>query len=219
MSSIFNFDDGRNTIRLGIFGASGKGKSYLATQILMDKQLLKGKFDEIILIHPEYEFEKEGDNWKKIKLDHIYTEFSQELIEDLADETREKYLENRDYKALLILDDCVSEENFSNKNRSEIAKCFTNARKFGLSLMIISQRLSLMPQTIHSQLNYIILFKTNYGKELKTIEDSYAFQDKKLWRQMITQIFVNKRDFLLIDADNELYYRNFNLLNIENKNI
>lgn len=213
--NIFNFENGRNTLRLGIFGKSGCGKSNLAVRLLSEKKYLKEMFNDIYLVHPEYDFERENENWKKLKIQNIFTEFSQELVFDIGQETRSRFLENPDYKALLILDDCVSENSFSNKNRSEIAKLFTNARKFGLSLIIIGQRLTLVPQTIHSQLNYIIIFKTNYLRELKTVEDSFAFNDLKLWRKMLNQIFVDKRDFLLIDSDNEFYYRNLNLLKIK----
>ncbi len=215
--SLIDFADGFNTMRMGIFGASGRGKSYLATQMLMDRRLLKGKYDEIILIHPEYEFEREGENWKKLKIDRIYLEFSQELVDDIIQETRDKFRDDRNFKRLLVLDDCVSEESFSNKNRSALSKAFTNSRKIGLSILLISQRLSLVGPTIHSQLNYIIIFKTGFGRELETIEKSYGFVDKKLWREMIKTIFVEKRDTLMINTDDEIYYRNFNLLKINNE--
>ena len=69
---IFNLQEGKGK-RIGIFGSSGSGKSYLSSQLFRSEDLLMGKFSEIFLIHPEYFAESSGENWKQLDIKNIYT--------------------------------------------------------------------------------------------------------------------------------------------------
>lgn len=213
MNEIFELREGRLAIRIGVFGNSGKGKTHLVCQMMKDERLLGMKYDEIFLINPSYDMEEPGKLWNSMYLDYVYKDFNQELVEQINEYVKNKFLKDREYKALLVLDDCVSNEKFDSARRDALKTVFTNARKYALSVIVISQRLSLVPQTLHSQFNYIILFKTGYGKELKTVSESYACAPKE-WEQLLKYIYKNDYDFLFIDIDKEIYYRNFNRLKI-----
>ena len=210
--NIFSFE-GRNTIRMAIAGGSGVGKTTVVTNML--KNELYEVYDDLYLCHPEYDFEPPDENWNTIELkrSHIFKEFNEDLVKQLVAFTKRKFLRYRkkgkDYKACLILDDCVSDEQFSNKQRTEIGKAFTNSRKSGLSIIIITQKTSLLSQQILSNCNVIVLFNSGFGKELRTIEDSWGFADRHKWRAFCQSQYKDFRDTILIDVDRKKYYRNF----------
>jgi hypothetical protein len=214
---IIQFSDERS-MRLGIFGTTGRGKTYLACKML--RHMLKDKFDEIYLIHPEFQGEKKNaGKWDTLEITQVFEFFTQELVHQLVEHCKKTCLDLRkkgdDFRMLIILDDCVSDDQFTNKQRSELGKAFTNSRKYGLSLMILSQKITLIPQQIHSQLNYVILFDTGFAKESKSIYDSYGLHDRKKWYRLCDFIFKDIHDTMLIDVDYKRYYKNFNIITIK----
>ena len=215
INKIFDLSGDTKGITLSIYGKRNSGKSYLlVNKILLSKQLLMGKFDEIYLIHPNYMYDLK---YHKIQFTEIYTEFSQELVEYITEKVREKYEENDKYRACLIMDDSVGAEDFKGFNKATpLDKAYYNSRHYGLSLISLSQRFKATDFALRSQLDYVIFFKTRYRAEKKIIEESYGLDDKKKWEEIWRHTFQEPYDFMMIDTKKDLIYRNFNQIEYKN---
>jgi hypothetical protein len=200
-------------------GASGRGKTYLLSKMLKDNRFLYDKFNEVYLVHPEIDSEPDK-HYKEIKFNKIHKEFSQELIKQLADYCKKKFLKKKkkdeDFKMLIILDDCVSSDEMTNKQRSELGKALCNSRKSGLNVIITTQKCSLLPQQVLSQTTHIILYENRFGKEFKTVTDCFGIPDKQEWKRMWGYCFRDFHDTMLVNMNHGIYYRNFVELELKN---
>jgi hypothetical protein len=212
---IFDLSGDSKGITISIYGKRNSGKSYLlVNRLLMSPQLLKGKFDEIYLIHPNVKYDLK---YHKIQFTEVYEEFSQVLIEYITEKVRAKYEEDPKYRACLIMDDCVGSGDFKGFNKATpLDKAYYNSRHYGLSLITLSQRFKATDFSLRSQLDYVIFFKTRYRAEKKIIEESYGLDDKKKWEEVWLYTFQDFYDFMLIDTKKDIIYRNFNRLEYKN---
>jgi hypothetical protein len=211
---IFDFKDERKGITISIVGKRGSGKSYLLTkQILLHKDLLREKYDDIHLIHPNFLYD---EKYHDINFTSVNTTFTEELVANICQEVREKYEEDNDYRACLIMDDVIGSMEFGKHKKTPLDECFYNSRHYGLSLIILSQRIYGLPKSIRTQMDYIILFPTRNGSERGDLYKEFGIEDKNEWEKLLKYVFTKRdeedRPFLIIDANYEIYYRKFNRL-------
>jgi energy-coupling factor transporter ATP-binding protein EcfA2 len=187
-----------------IIGKRGSGKSYLLLQMLLHKRLLRDKFDEIILINPSYEYD---DKYHNIEFDEVYTEYTMDLIEDLND----KFKEDPNIKRLLILDDCISSNEFkSNNSYNPLNTLVSNGRHWGCSLIVLSQKYNAISKIIRSQYDYVIFFSIKNHKELSDIYDEYGIGNKEEFINTVSDIFSKPYNFICLDVSNDRILKNFN---------
>lgn len=186
-----------------IVGKRNRGKSHLLLKMLLNKKLLKDKFDEVILINPTYKYD---EKYHIIKFTEVFEEFSIELLEDLL----VKFQENTENKILLILDDCIAENEFkSNQSDHPLNRLAVNGRHWGVSLIILSQKYNAISSYIRAQLDYIILFETSNHYELKSIYEEYGSSSFKDFEEFLTRVYTKPHDFLVIDNINNKMLKNF----------
>lgn len=212
--SIFNLEGDQKGITISIIGKRYSGKSWLlVNRILLSEELLMGKFDELILIHPNYQYDIK---YHKLDIKQIFTEFNQDLVEMIGEYAQKKYEKNNDYRLCLICDDCIGASDFGKNKKTPLDNLFYNSRHYGLSLIVVSQRIYGLPKSIRTQMDYVILFNTRNGNEYRDIYDSYGSEDKNEWKQLWKYSFKKRneeeRPFILIDTNRGIYYRNFNKL-------
>jgi hypothetical protein len=187
-----------------IVGRRNRGKSHLLLKMLLNKKLLKDKFDEVILINPTYRYD---EKYHVIKFTEVFEEFSIELLENLLI----KFQENEEKsKILLILDDCISENEFkSNQSDHPLNRLAVNGRHWGVSLIILSQKYNAISSYIRAQLDYVILFETSNHYELKSIYEEYGNGSIKEFEELMKRVYIKKHDFLVIDSINNQMLKNF----------
>lgn len=191
-----------------IVGKRNSGKTYLLIQMLISKQLLKGKFDEVIIINPTINYD---DKYKVVKFSRVFTEFSTELLDSLIVEFEAKRTEKKDYKTLLILDDCISQADFKNNLAGHpLNTMAVNGRHWGLSLMILSQKWSAISSYIRAQLDYIILFEFKNQYEIDALYKEYGVGTKEEFKQLLHDVYTEQHDTLLINNITNTFYKNFN---------
>ena len=187
-----------------IVGRRNRGKSHLLLKMLLNKKLLKDKFDEVILINPTYRYD---EKYHVIKFTEVFEEFSIELLENLLI----KFQENEEKsKILLILDDCISENEFkSNQSDHPLNRLAVNGRHWGVSLIVLSQKYNAISSYIRAQLDYVILFETSNHYELKSIYEEYGSGSIKEFEELLKRVYTKKHDFLVIDSINNQMLKNF----------
>jgi len=186
-----------------IVGKRNRGKSHLLLKMLLNKKLLKDKFDEVILINPTYRYDHK---YHVIKFTEVFEEFSIELLENLL----VKFQENEEGKILLILDDCISENDFkSNQSDHPLNRLAVNGRHWGVSLIILSQKYNAISSYVRAQLDYVILFETSNHYELKTLYEEYGTGSFKEFEELLKYVYTKPHDFLVIDNIKNEMLKNF----------
>ncbi len=191
-----------------IVGKRNSGKSYLLIQMLLSKDIFKGKFDEVIIINPTIHYD---DKYKVVKFTKIYDEFSVELLEELIEYFEKEKEQNKDKRTLLILDDCISQEGFKNNMaKHPLNTMAVNGRHWGLSMVILSQKWSAISSYVRAQLDYVILFEFKNQYEIEALYREYGAGSKDQFLELFHGAFKEPHDTLLVNNINNKFYRNFN---------
>ena len=186
--------------------------------MLINKHLLKNKFDEIYVINPTLKFD---NKWKLLDIpeENIFGEFSLGLLEHLDQYFQDKYKENNKTNFCLILDDCLGSKDFKKNNANIFDKMIYIGRHYNLNMIILSQKYKGISTGIRSNIDYFITFDSYNEMEKKVIFEEMGIGSKKQFYEIWDYTFQKKYDKLIIDTANGSFYRNFNKLNINfNKN-
>lgn len=204
-----------------VFYISGKrnsGKSYFTIQMLINKHLLKNKFDELYIINPTLNYD---NKWKLLDIpeENIFGEFSLDLLERLDNYFQDKFSQNNKINFCLVLDDCLSSKDFKKNHANIFDKMIYIGRHYNLNMIILSQKFKGISTGIRSNIDYFITFDTYNDNEKKTIFEEMGIGTKKQFYEIWNFVFQKKYDKLIIDTANGKFYRNFNKLTINfNKN-
>jgi len=194
-----------------ITGRRNKGKTSLLVKMLLHPQLLRNKFHEVYLINPTYE--SNAEKYQCVKFTEVITKFDTDVIEGIKERCTEQIAEDPKRNFLLILDDCMSEEDFKSDQSHHILNDFAcNSRHINLSVVILSQVYKGVSLTVRRQLDYLIFFSNCNHQELGSLYEEYGFNTKRSFMEILDkQVFKDKHDFLFIDNIEDKAYRNFDL--------
>lgn len=197
VSKIFN-----ESFNMLIIGKPGSGKSTILQELLLNEELLKNKFNYIIIFSPtklEYLDLLESQNWfKEFNLEKIF-----ETIEIINND-----LQTDNKNVLLIFDDLIGQMHKERDNPQFINLLFNRRhliKNGNLSFIMITQRYLSVPINLRCSLTIILFFKLT-AKDYKLLkEDLIGYMDFKKLATHIT----NDYDFLFINLENSLIYKNF----------
>lgn len=195
-----------------ICGRRNSGKTSLLIKMLLHPQLLKGKFDAVFLINPTYLLDHK---YSIIKFTEVYTEFDTEIIESIKNFCLEQTLLDPKKNFLLILDDCISHEDFkSNQSYNILNELACNSRHINLSVIVLTQVFKGVSLTMRRQADYVIFFNNKNHEELSSLYDEFGIGTKKDFMELLnSNVFKERHDFILIDNIQDKMYRNFDIQN------
>jgi hypothetical protein len=193
-----------------ICGRRNSGKTTLLLKMLLHHKLLKGKFDAVFLINPTYLLD---DKYSIIKFTEVYTDFTIETVENLRNFCLEETLMNPKKNFLLILDDCISHEDFkSNQSNNILNELACNSRHINLSIIVLTQVFKGVSLTMRRQADYIIFFNNKNHEELSSLYEEFGVGSKKDFFNLLNNVvFKDRHDFILIDNIDDKIYRNFEI--------
>lgn len=191
-------------------GQTGSGKTNMVVDLLNRSS---GSFYEVIIFtgsnkdEPLYNFLASRIEGLKLI----------DKIEEMPKIEHYKEDDHKDLPKLIVFDDSVMLEK---KLMKEIDKFYMMGRKLGFSCIFLSQDYHSVPQFIRRQLMYLILFKLNDLKDMKTILSKYCTDiDLDKLRNMLNYATESKGDFLTIAVNEpkDIRYRK-NFVNILDPN-
>ena len=186
-------------------GAPGSGKSTFWLNLInkKSKNNFYKKFDKIFIFSNSLH-----TITQKIKLpeDRMFqgTGELESVIESLQDS---------EDKVLIVLDDVISEI----KNDSFFMKLLYNRRHQagGISIILATQVWNKLNLALRKVASHLVLFNSDNKKELTSIYDDFIRMPRNIYDEVIKYVFDKKHNFLFLDCANNLYYKNFNALLIE----
>ena len=177
-----------------IIGGSGSGKTNVLMQFL---QLSSGTFSKIVICIKN----KEEPLYNLLEKQDDSIEFYENgLIPDIKEFQEHK-------SSCIVFDDLVLE-----KDQSKMMQYFIRGRKFGITVIYISQSYYRIPKTIRINARYIILKRLSSVKDLKLILSEYNLnQSLDQILSLYNEATKDFTDFLLIDTQNNLFNKGFGI--------
>lgn len=165
---------------MSIVGRRGSGKGYLVVDLL--RYFYKGSFDFIVWISPTFELQDVfGDIPDKTGI-VVFPEWRFEIVEALFAymKMRNQGKTKNDVKetCLLVLDDvgALAQKGSLSEQLSKIA--FTS-RHFQISMIEITQRITLVSPGVRSQMNALLMFAEQNLQERTNLFRNFGFCEKK----------------------------------------
>jgi hypothetical protein len=193
---------------MGIIGRRGSGKGFLCLDLL--KYFYKGSFDFIVWISPTFHLQEMTLNIPDSTGIVVFSEWKSEIITSLFHYMNERNKGDRQGRpekesCLLVLDDVglLGKKGQLSEQLDMIA--FTS-RHYGISLIEMAQRISLLSTGVRSQLDALLLFKEQNPQERVNLFRSFGFWDKKTYFRTIDQYTEEKYSFVGIRNQAGRYY-------------
>jgi GTPase SAR1 family protein len=213
-----------------IVGRPGSGKTSLLINCLTEKKhnrVYNKVFDKIIYVCPEnsrksiknnpfddlpedQKFESFNEDVVK-KINFIRKEFDEEK-EEGSNKIEKKKKKNKNQ--LLILDDVTA---YLKDDPRLLIELSTNRRHMKLSIVLLVQFLRSIPKSVRFQITDITLFKPSNELDTKVIEEEYINLSRLDFKELKRAVWKDKHDMLMINKDNDTYYRNLQKITFNNK--
>ena len=139
--------------------------------------------------------------------DKIFHSFNYEVLELIYNRIIEYASDAED--TLLIIDDYASE--LKNGDLLKLLNCIVkNRRHLRTSIIMSVQTYKSIPLSNRKTINILVLFKCNNKAEIKAIWEEMTFLSKDVFHDLLMYTFQKPFDYLVLDRDNNEYYRNWN---------
>lgn len=198
-----------------IVGKAGSGKTSLlinALNMKKENRVYRKVFDKILLVMPS----NSRKSLKKNPLDdlpddQVFEEMSKDVIDKIK-EIRSDFDEldkkkKRSRRQLLILDDITAYLK-QKENVKTLIELATNRRHLKLSIILLVQYIRAVPRPVRFQVTNVAFFKPSNELDLKIIQEEFVNLKKDVFDNLKRLVFQNAHDFLMVDKNNETFYKN-----------
>ena len=198
-------------------GKSRSGKSSLITSLLTSRRVYRNAFHNVIICIPKHSFNSmaEKDNpFLMLDSEKVYHEFDYQTLDHIYNQIID-YAQNEE-DTLLIIDDYAGE--LKNGDLLKLLNSLVNNRRhLRLSIWMSVQTYKSIPLSNRKTINVLVLFKCSNKSEIKSIFEEMTFLTKDVFFDLLLYVFQKPYDYILIDRDNNEYFRNFNKIVVYNK--
>jgi len=199
-------------LRALLVGRTGSGKTSAIISLLCDSRFYKNDFEgeNIYLFSPMVNDKKMEMlvEKKKIPCINIFTEFDDEILNQLYEQLVEDFQEEEALGAkkvlpkLIILDDLSFDGSLRKGLFNAVSRVFCNGRKHGISIFVTSQYYSHNLPVCRFNANFLILFNMN-EKELDKITDEHNFLgNRNKFKDLMRTQLNEQHDFVVINYTN-----------------
>lgn len=194
-------------------GRTGSSKSTLITNLILNPdfpyhKIFKG--ENIYIFSGSLTTDekiKKIIEFKDVPEENLYSSYDDEEVNGLYDKLEEEYKEaiSNDEPIpypIIIFDDLAYSNNLHSKKFTGLNRFAMNSRKLAISCIITVQYYFQLLPSIRSNASVFVLYNTS-KKNLDTIVDEHNYFSKKsTFISMFKQNVKEKRDFLVINYDN-----------------
>jgi hypothetical protein len=198
-----------------IVGKAGSGKTSLlinALSMKKENRVYRRVYDRILLVMPSNSrkslknnpLDDLPDDQLFENMDHTVIDKIKEIRSDFDELDKKK---KRSRRQLLILDDITAYLK-QKENVKTLIELATNRRHLKLSIILLVQFIRAVPRPVRFQITHITFFKPANELDVKIIQEEFVNMKKDLFDDLKRLVFQNAHDFLMIDKNNEVYYKN-----------
>ena len=216
------------SFRMLICGRSGLGKTNLIASLLCLPQNYGNNFkgEDIVIFTPlRNDFKIEQlIKFKEIPDENVFTEFDDEILNNIYDNMVDEFeLSVMDKKVprqkLIVLDDISFSNKLANK-KNALNKTFMNGRKSNISVMVSTQKYSMLSTGIRCNASSIFFYNGSMREKELAEADLNYIGNKKGFFKMLSDNLTSKRDLIYVNltAENvsDMYMdKDFNIIDIE----
>lgn len=201
---------------MGIIGSAGSGKTSLLVNFLTKKEMYSKAFDHVHLFCPKTSLGSlKDDIWEGHPADKMHDVLNFSTLDKMEQICRERAQEKPKPKTtLLVIDDMtvfLKQKEVDDKLRALVY----NRRHLYLSIMILVQSYNAMPLALRKTLSHFFLFKPRNKREAEAIWEELMFVPKTTGAALLRFTFRGRYDFLMGNCGTGEFYRNFNLVDID----
>ena len=198
-----------------ICGKPRSGKTtFMLNQLISkgDNRIYRKVFDKITLVMPQNSRRSiKDDPFDDLPADQVFEEFSNDVLEKVRDiradfDVLDKK-KKRNRNQLLILDD-VTAHLKDKENLKALIELATNRRHLKLSIILLVQFIRAVPRPVRFQISDVVFFKPSNELDVKIIQEEFINLKKDDFSALTRFVYDNQHDFLYIDKNSEIYYKN-----------
>ena len=217
-------------------GSGGSGKSSLLMNMFKSKSFYRNIFNNIFYICPSSSFQS-VDKHPFEKHDKVYHELTVDLLDNIynqlivikqsATEKKEKKKKvfdedieesseeetNEIQYSCIIIDDMASSLKDNSINK-QLNKMIIKSRHLCCCFIITLQNYYYLPKILRRQLTYITIFKPQNIESWNNIADELLNMNKDDALMLFNYVFDKQYNHLDVDLISNIYYKNFNKLEI-----
>lgn len=196
---------------MSIVGSRGSGKSLLTSNFL--KQFYLKEMDYVVILCPTQELNSDYDWMKELdpKKEKFYfftkvAEF-ETLVKEIMKQQETMILDKESVgrentpNVLVIFDDCAGHKNVFGQH-GFVQHLALMGRHLKISVIVLSQVLSLISRKIRLNSNMLILFPTMNNSETEQVVEQYVFKKQKKKALLeLQRIFGEPYNFIAINND------------------
>jgi GTPase SAR1 family protein len=176
------------------------------------KSIYRGVFDNIIVVAPQTSLLSLQNNiFDDLDDEKIFNELTIDTMQEI-DALISNYRQE-DEQTLLYIDDMAAALK-DTRLLKYFNKLISNRRHLKLSIMLITQFLKSIPLSNRRLISHLFMWKCNNKKEYANIYEELIPIDKEDFFRITKYVYDRRHNFLFIDVDNSLFYKNFNRLTI-----
>ena len=202
----------------GMIGTGGSGKSSLLLSMFKNKAYYRTKFDNIWLFVPQssyisvtkHPFQNHENVYHELTIEHL------DDIHERLDELKEEAIVN-DYPietSLIIIDDMANHLK-DHELVTTLNRMIIKSRHLSVCWIFTLQSYNLMNLTIRKQFTNLTIFKPKNNKEFDVIASEVINMNKNDALVLKNYVFDTPYNHLDIDTVNNILYKNFNKLHID----
>lgn len=204
-----------------ICGPPGSGKSSFMLSLFRTTKLLRRKFSNIWLFTPMASF-LSVRNHPFEKHDKILHELSGEAIRDITSQL-EKMKEEADESDEEMEHSCIIIDDFASELKSkEIERALKNllirTRHLNCYVIITAQNYNMIPMSLRKMVTFASIFKPRTKAEWESISKELLKYEGEDSQKIFNYVFSEPYAHLDIDAFEDKFYKNSNLLSITDTN-
>lgn len=195
---------------IAVVGSRGSGKSNFVKNLLMRKDMYKGKFhkNSIFIFSPSLDLNGDYDD---INTPYKFSTFSNDLLYLIIQKQKEAieiYGKKRVRPLLLLLDDVIDTGLLDPRGAIELLA--VRGRHLSITVIIVSQSYKRISRTMRLQLNALYFFRSNNIGEIdRVVEELVPKKNREKMLVAIKKIFEKPYAFITVDFDTTNMTRRF----------
>lgn len=210
----------RNGMIYLLVGSGGSGKTSLLLNQFQKGMAYHKKFHNLFYFCPSSSFSSVQKHPFE-KHDKVYHALDMEVLSDLKKELtniKKESMENNEQQYNCVIIDDFANDLKDKGIQQQLNSMLIKARHLNTSFIFTLQSYSYMPKIIRRQITSLTCFKTRNSEEWDLIRKEILHMQMKDAKIIFDYCFDKPYQHLDVDAFENKYYKNFNLLEIDNKN-